>query len=243
MSLLAQPCAARRAADHTPDEKRASDQLPHTVTQIDRVHVCGPLLLPRRGAAREAAAVAVVAHGAPLASIEANLDATLRAAIGIFPPALRVAERRQLFVELRLHALGSVYYQNGAFAGFQTARHLVAEVYVAGRIDQVKLVALVLHTHRLQLDGNAALALQVHAVKQLLFHKALFYRAGHLEQAVSQRGFAVVDVRNYAKVTDVVLVHHSSLYLLQRGNNRGRFVRLQITLLAAPQAGVNAVLL
>ena len=37
-------------------------------------------------------------------------------------------------------------------------------------------------------DGDAALALQVHRVEHLLHHFALGQRAGHLEQAVRQRG-------------------------------------------------------
>ena len=41
---------------------------------------------------------------------------------------------------LRLDALGRVDHQQRALAGRQRARHLVGEVDVAGRVDQVELV-------------------------------------------------------------------------------------------------------
>jgi len=43
-------------------------------------------------------------------------------------------------------------------------------------------------------DGDAALALEVHGVEDLLVHFALGERAGHFEQAIGERGLAVVDV-------------------------------------------------
>ena len=41
---------------------------------------------------------------------------------------------------LRLHALRGVHHQQRAFAGLQAARNFVAEIDVAGRVDQVELV-------------------------------------------------------------------------------------------------------
>ena len=86
---------------------------------------------------------------------------------------------------LRFHALGGVHHQKGAFAGLQAARHLVREIHVAGRIDQVELVpvavvGLVVQAHGVGLDGDAALALQVHGVQHLLHHFALRKGAGGL---------------------------------------------------------------
>ena len=57
------------------------------------------------------------------------------------------------------------------------------------------------------LDGDAALALQVHRVEHLRLHLSRGERAGHLEQAVGQRGFAVVNVRDDRKIADVGGVH------------------------------------
>ena len=83
----------------------------------------------------------------------------------------RVLLHRQVHVgqRLRLDALGGVHHQNGALAGSQAAAHLVGEVHVPRGVDEVELVLLAVlglvgHLHRLQLDGDAALALQVHRV-------------------------------------------------------------------------------
>ena len=68
----------------------------------------------------------------------------------------------------------------------------------------------------LRLDRDALLALEVHRVEHLLRHLALRERAGHLEQAVGQRGLAVVDVGDDAEVADVGLVHQSVVLLRAR---------------------------
>jgi hypothetical protein len=106
----------------------------------------------------------------------------------------QVVVQRQVGVgeRLRLHALRGVHHQQRAFAGLQAARNLVGEIHVAGRIDQVELVQVavvgaVVQAHGVGLDGDAALALQVHGVEHLLHHFALRERAGDLQQAVRQR--------------------------------------------------------
>jgi len=58
-------------------------------------------------------------------------------------------------------------------------------------------------------DGDAAFALQVHGVEDLRMHLTLGERAGKLQQAVGQRGFAVVNVRNDAEIADVLGIHVS----------------------------------
>jgi hypothetical protein len=57
------------------------------------------------------------------------------------------------------------------------------------------------------LDGDAALAFQVHGVEHLLVHFALRQGAGHFEQTVGKGGFAVVDVRDDTKIADELWVH------------------------------------
>ena len=79
---------------------------------------------------------------------------------------------------LRLDALRGVDDQQRAFAGGERARDLVGEVDVAGRVDQVEVVGLavarlVAQRRGLRLDGDAALALEVHRVEHLRFHLAL----------------------------------------------------------------------
>ena len=125
---------------------------------------------------------------------------------------LEVVLDRQVGVgeRLRLDTLRRVDDQQGALAGLQGARDLVGEVDVPGRVDQVELVALPLHAHRLGLDRDPALALQLHRVEHLLAHLALGDGVRQLEDAVGQRRLAVVDVGDDREVADVLLIHASS---------------------------------
>ena len=113
---------------------------------------------------------------------------------------------------LRFDALRRIDQQQGALAGGQRARDFVAEVDVAGRIDQVEDVGLTVirrirQPHRMRLDRDAALALEVHAVEHLRRHLARLQRAGDLEKAVGQRRLAVVDMRDDGKIPNVGLFH------------------------------------
>ena len=71
---------------------------------------------------------------------------------------------------LRLDALAGVDHQERALAGGERAVDLVGEVDVAGRVDQVEDVVLavaraVVEPHGLRLDGDAALALDIHRIR------------------------------------------------------------------------------
>jgi hypothetical protein len=82
---------------------------------------------------------------------------------------------------------------------------------VAGRVDQVELVGLTVlrrveHAHRLRLDRDAALALQIHGVEQLGTHRPRVDGLGELQDPVRQRRLAVVDVGDDREVADVRLV-------------------------------------
>ena len=79
---------------------------------------------------------------------------------------------------------------------------------MARRIDQVELIRLAVvgvigHADGIGLDRDAALALDVHRVKQLRLHVALIDGMGELEDAVTDRGLAMVDMRNDREVADV----------------------------------------
>ena len=81
-----------------------------------------------------------------------------------------------------------------------------------GRVDQVEdvglaVVGLVGQPDGVRLDRDPALALEVHRVEDLGLHLALLERAGHLEEAVRQRGLAVVDVGDDGEVADERLIH------------------------------------
>jgi hypothetical protein len=83
---------------------------------------------------------------------------------------------------------------------------------VSGRVYQVELILsaifrFIQHAHGVQLDGDAALPLEVHGVQHLRFHLAFGQRAGHLQQAIRQRGLAVVDMSDNAEISDVVDAH------------------------------------
>ncbi len=113
---------------------------------------------------------------------------------------------------LSLHALRSIDHQQRALAGLQAARNLVGEIDVAGRIDQVELVEVavvgaIVEADRVGLNGDAALALEVHRIEHLLHHFALGKRAGDFEQAVGKRRLAVVDVRNDREIADEFAIH------------------------------------
>ena len=72
---------------------------------------------------------------------------------------------------LGLDALGGVDQEHRSLAGGQRAGHLVAEVDVAGGVDQVEDVTGVHHPDVLGLDGDPALPLDVHGVEVLLPHE------------------------------------------------------------------------
>ncbi len=113
---------------------------------------------------------------------------------------------------LRFHALARVHHEQSAFASRERSRHFVGKIHVPRRIDQVQPVGvsvfrLVVQADAFRFDGNSALALQVHGVEDLLVHLTLRERAGHFQQAVRQRGFAVIDVRDDTKIAYELWIH------------------------------------
>ena len=116
---------------------------------------------------------------------------------------------------LRLDALRGVDDQQRALAGGERARDLVGEVDVARRVDQLQLVGLAVlrveeDAHRLGLDRDPALALEVHRVEHLRAHRARVDRVRGLEDAVGQRRLPMVDMGDDREVPDVGLVRHGA---------------------------------
>ena len=69
------------------------------------------------------------------------------------------------------------------------------------RIDQIELIRLAIvgvigHANGIGLDRDAALALDIHGVEQLRLHVAFVDCMGEFEDTVTDRGLAMVDVRN-----------------------------------------------
>src|SRR5271169_5621952 len=69
----------------------------------------------------------------------------------------------------------------------------------------------------MSLDGNAALALEVHRSEDLLLHFAHGEGAGELQQPVGERGFPVIDMRNDRKIADASGFHEGSSILAGGG--------------------------
>ena len=115
---------------------------------------------------------------------------------------------------LRLDALRRIDEEYGGLARLEGTRHLVGEVDVPGGVDHVEdvgagLGALLVvgrhgpgHPDGLALDGDAALALDVHPVEVLRPRAPLVDDAGQLQHPVGQRRLAVVDVGDDAEVAN-----------------------------------------
>ena len=108
---------------------------------------------------------------------------------------------------LRLDSLGRVHEEERSLAGHQRTPDLVGEVHVARGVNQVELVGLpvlrlVEEGDAVRLDGDAALALEVHRVEQLVPELAVADAAAALDQPVGERGFPVINVRDDAEVAD-----------------------------------------
>ncbi len=109
---------------------------------------------------------------------------------------------------LGLDALRRIDHQKRTFAGRQRTRDFIGKVDVSGRVDQVQNIGLaivgdVMQAHGLRLDGDAALLLDIHVVENLLGHLAIGEAAGRLDQPVSQRRLAMVDMGDDRKIADV----------------------------------------
>ena len=85
--------------------------------------------------------------------------------------------------------------------------NFVAEVHMPGSVDQVELVNLAIlrgihHAHRMRLNGDAALALEVHRIQHLRLHLARRQRAGELEQTVGKRALPMINMGDNREVSD-----------------------------------------
>ena len=132
---------------------------------------------------------------------------------------IRVCER------LCLDALRGVDDEQRALARRERARDLVVEVDVARRVDQIERVDLpvgggVIERDGAGLDRDAALALQVHVVKDLVLHLARRNGVALFKKPIRQRRLAVVDVRDDGKISDVLFVHSCCSCLLSARRRR-----------------------
>ncbi len=109
---------------------------------------------------------------------------------------------------LCLNTLRRIYQQQGAFACSQCTAHFIAEVNVAGCINQVQYVFLpfvrVINLNGVTLNGNALFPLQIHVVQYLVHHVALTNGLGMLQQSVGQGTLSVVNMGDDAKIPDML---------------------------------------
>ena len=80
---------------------------------------------------------------------------------------------------------------------------------MAGRVHQIEDIGLailgrIFQPHGLRLDGDAALALDIHRIEDLLLHLPAGQRAGKLDQAIGQRRLAMIDMGDDREIADVV---------------------------------------
>ena len=73
---------------------------------------------------------------------------------------------------------------------------------MSGCINQIQhvrlpILCLVVQPHSVRFNGDATLALKIHIVQHLGRHIASGNRAGEFEQPIGERGFAMIDVRDY----------------------------------------------
>ena len=131
---------------------------------------------------------------------------------------LQVMLQRQVHIGqgLRFNSLGGIHHQQGPLTGSQSAADFVSKVHMAGGVDQVQRVflavfGLIAHGDSLGFDGDAALALQLHRVHDLGHHLPLLVYPRHFQNAVSQRGLAMIDMGYDAEIPDPLqaVVHGS----------------------------------
>ena len=105
---------------------------------------------------------------------------------------------------LRQRALGGVDQDQRAIHHIEDALDLAAEIGVARRVDDIDAGVLPDQRGRLGEDGNAALAFEVVGIHCPLGDALIVAeRAGLLQKAVDQGGFAMVDMGNDGDVAQV----------------------------------------
>src|SRR5438128_4382044 len=117
---------------------------------------------------------------------------------------------------LRFDSLRCVDDKQRSFACRKASGDFIAEVHMAGRIDEIENVILavfrvVIQPHGFGLDRDTALALEVHRVEDLCGHFTLCERAREFEQAVRKRGFAMIDMSDDRKISYMRECHNQRL--------------------------------
>src|SRR5690606_10774120 len=110
---------------------------------------------------------------------------------------------------LRLDTLRSVDHEQRTLTGRQRTADLVRKVDVSRRVNEIQGVGLAVSClvgkgGGLRLDGDSPFLLDIHGIKHLRGHLAVCQPPAALDEAVGQRGLAMVDVSNDRKIADVI---------------------------------------
>ncbi|OAV71736.1 hypothetical protein Barb7_03162 [Bacteroidales bacterium Barb7] len=120
---------------------------------------------------------------------------------------------------LCLNALCGVHNEQSTLTGGNGAGHFVGEIHMSRRINQIQRIGFavfhVIHLYGMALDGNAALALQIHIVQHLRLHVFGINGFGGFKQAVCQGTFAVIYMSDDTEITDIL---HQLRLFFKRAN-------------------------
>ena len=126
---------------------------------------------------------------------------------------LKIMIQREIGIRerLRLDPLARIHDQDRAVAGCESPGYLVIKVHMTRRIDEVKNIFLPVprpidDSRGLRFNRDSPLPLDIHIVEDLGLHFPLRESACHLQDAVREGGFPVVNVGNDAKIPDPLLL-------------------------------------
>ena len=113
---------------------------------------------------------------------------------------------------LSLYSLRSVHDKHRPLACGKRTRYLIVKVNMTRGIYQIKhivftVIGMIIQTDSTSLYSNSAFALNIHIIKQLIFHIAQSYSFGLFQYSVGKRGFSVVYMGYYTEISDIFLIH------------------------------------
>src|SRR3989344_6564350 len=85
----------------------------------------------------------------------------------------------------------------------------VKQCFVRCCLFLVSFSPCVKHSDGLEFYGNPPLSLEIHLIEELFFNLALFHSPGDLQKPIRERAFAVVNVRDYAEISNIFLIHRN----------------------------------
>ena len=91
-------------------------------------------------------------------------------------------------------------------------------------INQIELIGLtilgvIVKRDTLRFDGNTPLPLDIHRIENLSRHLSLGQPTTRLDEAIGERGLAMIDVRDDGEITDVFLIGHETQSLSLSARN------------------------